>query len=86
MLKVALNTINLFCFYLAFVALHPGCEIIPGILLNIIDLYFSDFILVYEEELESKSGNSELVKVSKWRQKFIKNLRKIGLEMEEVLL
>lgn len=42
-----------------------------------------DFILVYEEELESKSSNSELVKISKWRQKFIKNLRKIGLEMEE---
>jgi hypothetical protein len=41
-----------------------------GILLNIIDLYFSDFILVYEEELESKSSNSELVKISKWRQKF----------------
>ncbi|XP_076085009.1 anoctamin-7-like isoform X2 [Mytilus galloprovincialis] len=42
-----------------------------------------DFILVYEELLETKSSNSEVVKVGKWRQKFMKNLRKVGLEMEE---
>lgn len=47
---------------------------------------FSDFILVFEEQLESKSGNSELVKIGKWRQKLMKNLHKIGLEIEEVLI
>ncbi|KAJ8319968.1 hypothetical protein KUTeg_001555 [Tegillarca granosa] len=42
-----------------------------------------DFVLVYEEEVEKKSVTSDVVKYEKWRQKFLKNIRKIGLQMEE---
>ncbi|XP_033750082.1 anoctamin-7-like isoform X2 [Pecten maximus] len=44
-----------------------------------------DFILVYEEEVEKKvkSNSVEIEKVEKWRSKFIKNIRKTGLETEE---
>ncbi|XP_060064106.1 anoctamin-7-like [Ylistrum balloti] len=44
-----------------------------------------DFILVYEEEVEkkAKSNSMDIEKVEKWRNKFLNNIRKTGLEIEE---
>ncbi|XP_021368581.1 anoctamin-7-like isoform X2 [Mizuhopecten yessoensis] len=44
-----------------------------------------DFILVYEEEVEKKvkSNSVEIEKLEKWRAKFLNNIRKTGLEIEE---
>jgi hypothetical protein len=42
-----------------------------------------DFILTYEEHVEKKSSSASEDKVKKWRQKFIKNLKKAGINMEE---
>lgn len=44
----------------------------------------ADFILVYEEPLEAKKTQTEESKQVTWRNKFMKNLRKAGLHMEEV--
>lgn len=48
--------------------------------------YFIDFVLVYEEELDNvkKKFLAELFIYDKWRVKFMVNLRKNGLELEEV--
>lgn len=48
--------------------------------------YFIDFVLVYEEELDNvkKKFLVELFIYDKWRVKFMVNLRKNGLELEEV--
>ncbi len=67
-------------------------------------MFFSDFILVYEEDTEvvsqksmegpkkgpvkkpDKKTMSQKDKQEMWRQKFLNNLKKAGLEMEEVSL
>lgn len=48
--------------------------------------YFIDFVLVYEEDLDNvkKKFLAELFIYDKWRVKFMVNLRKNGLELEEV--
>ncbi|KAL8574872.1 hypothetical protein ACOMHN_044894 [Nucella lapillus] len=56
------------------------------------ECYFSDglrqidFILVYEEPLESKKAQSDDSKKVQWRKKFMKNIRKAGLQTEEEML
>ncbi|BFZ23683.1 hypothetical protein BsWGS_26722 [Bradybaena similaris] len=43
-----------------------------------------DFVLVYEEQIETKRCHSAAEeRIKKWRQKFLKNLQKAGLQMEE---
>ena len=44
----------------------------------------SDFILVYEEPLDAKKQQTDDSKQVTWRNKFMKNLRKAGLQTEEV--
>lgn len=49
-----------------------------------------DFILVYEEYKASSDGGAQVERPhherhERWRTKFMGNLRKIGLDMEEVL-
>lgn len=48
--------------------------------------YSTDFVLVYEEELDNakKKSPAESTNNDKWRAKFMVNLRKNGLELEEV--
>lgn len=48
--------------------------------------YSTDFVLVYEEELDNakKKSPAESSIYDKWRAKFMVNLRKNGLELEEV--
>lgn len=48
--------------------------------------YSTDFMLVYEEELDNakKKSSGESSINDKWRAKFMVNLRKNGLELEEV--
>ncbi|KAH9514072.1 Anoctamin-7 [Bulinus truncatus] len=53
-------------------------------------LYFNDgkrkidFILVYEEQLETKkSASASEERIKRWRQKFLKNLEKAGLNTEQ---
>lgn len=47
---------------------------------------YTDYILAYEEDIEKKGKNSnnDDEKYKMWREKYIKNLKKSGLEMEEV--
>lgn len=47
-------------------------------------MFPQDFVLVYEENLEGKKTKHEDEKGKQWRSKFLKNLKKSGLEMEEV--
>ena len=57
------------------------------VLLYLQSYFFStDFMLVYEKELDSakKKSSSEAATNEKWRAKFMVNLRKNGLELEEV--
>ena len=46
----------------------------------------SDFVLVYEEEMDQqmKTASPEKGTMEQQRAKFLENLRKAGLEMEEV--
>ena len=48
--------------------------------------YISDFVLVYEEEMDQqmKTSSPEKGTMEQQRAKFLENLRKAGLEMEEV--
>lgn len=48
--------------------------------------YSTDFVLVYEEDLDNakKKSPAESSIYDKWRAKFMVNLRKNGLELEEV--
>nr|KAG5698674.1 hypothetical protein BaRGS_022562 [Batillaria attramentaria] len=46
----------------------------------------ADFILVYEEALETKKVKTDDNKLVLWRNKFMKNLHKAGLETEEEML
>lgn len=56
------------------------------------ECYFSDgqrqidFILVYEETLETKKVKTEDNKIVQWRNKYMRNVTKAGLEMEEEML
>ncbi|CAL1545273.1 unnamed protein product, partial [Lymnaea stagnalis] len=46
-----------------------------------------DFILVYEEQTETKkSASAAEERIKKWRQKFLKNLQKAGLYIEEEIV
>ncbi|KAK3105042.1 hypothetical protein FSP39_015898 [Pinctada imbricata] len=51
--------------------------------------YFSDgkrtidYMLVYEEKIDEKSSSSDKAKFDKWREKFLTNLKKNGLEIED---
>ncbi|XP_050413809.1 anoctamin-7 isoform X2 [Patella vulgata] len=45
----------------------------------------TDFILAYEEAIDKKPKSSES-RNTEWREKFFKNLKKAGLEMEEEVL
>lgn len=53
------------------------------------DCYFRDgvrkidYVLVYEEDFEAKKPNENAAKFDVWRTKFMKHLRKAGLEIEE---
>lgn len=61
--------------------LSEGISVIFLILLQ----FFSDFVLVYEEDIERHSSlQTQKGSVDHKRYKFLESLRKTGLEMEEV--
>ena len=47
--------------------------------------YYLDFVLVYEEDA-AEDRNEDFERNNRWRQQFMVNLRKAGMEDEEVVI